>query len=480
MKLWALIGESLKRPRKPMIAMLCAFWIFLNILAQATVAMLSLNYSMDSGTNSTGIFTKHGHVSAAATDCYRIKGGCPSAPGASMITAHSYGELVQGQKNCPFQDDADIHKANQSCNYFSNTNDTYSEFAYRYNEYNPSDVVGAYPFLTDRTIRTYASQCYEYDIDWSRSPVTINTDGDNDLQTFSFYNKTYTGHLPIPVSEGAENSTTYIYNGTSTPQDEKELACGPRCLTMYAYRFAGFAASKIYSCQITVSDVLNTTHGYDWQTVSNDNARLAAASIALTGRYTNPSQVTIWQQYQLHTWGAYWEVGTHDAQFVGANMAQFAIGSLANMAHIIPKLNNLPGTLPILGVHLNNNWDYIISLAICIGVVHVLLVAMILWVSRPIIVLDDSDLSTARLLYGLVGKLGGRGSLLDGKKLAKAIQAKIAQEAQDGVSETANGQVVYGISHGHDLGMQGVLDLGADVKMKKDFKGRRFPPGRYS
>jgi len=99
---------------------------------------------------------------------------------------------------------------------------------------------------------------------------------------------------------------------------------------------------------------------------------------------------------------------------------------------------------------------------------------------RPIIVLDDSDLSTARSLYGLVGKLGGRGSLLDRKKLAKAIQAKIAQEAQDGVSETANGQVVYGISHGHDLGTQGVLDLGADVKMKKDFKGRRFPPGRYS
>jgi len=161
-------------------------------------------------------------------------------------------------------------------------------------------------------------------------------------------------------------------------------------------------------------------------------------------------------------------------------MAQFAIGSLANMAQIIPKLNNLPGTLPILGVHLNNNWDYIISLAICIGVVHVLLVAMILWVSKPIIVLDDSDLSTARLLYGLVGKLGGRGSLLDGKKLAKAIQAKIVQEAEDGVSETANGQVVYGISHGHDLGTQGVLDLGADVKMKKDFKGRRFPPGRYS
>ena len=338
-----------------------------------------------------------------------------------MTTANTYGEVVRGgQQCCPYQHDSDIKNANQTCPYFCHENGR--EFAYRYTEYNSLDTSQAYSYMIYRNVRASAGHYYQYDVDWANSPLISGTDGKNDVQVFAFTNGTFTGHLPIPRSHGAFNSTTCVYNGSATPQDETETACGPRCLWIYVLRLGSPQNSKsthIFSCPITVSEVYNAT--WDWQVLSNGNAHLGAASIALTGRYTSPpGRGTVWQQYQLYSWGSYWETYHLDAQQTGAGIAGFTVGSLAAMANLNPQ-QKVPGTLPILGYHLDTQWQYVIALTACIAGVHCLLVAIMLWIARPVVVIDDSDLCTARLLQGLAGKLEGRGSLLSGKEIAKEI-----------------------------------------------------------
>ena len=152
-------------------------------------------------------------------------------------------------------------------------------------------------------------------------------------------------------------------------------------------------------------------------------------------------------------------------------MSQFAIGSLAEMAAFNPPIT-IEGTIPTLGYHLNVEWNYSITLVACIAAAHTILVALMLRISRPIIVAGDSNMVVARLLQGLVGRLDGKASLLDGKELAKAIEKE---------GNAHDKQVVYGVrevaGEGHDSNK--VLEISSDVKVRKDLIGGRFPKGAY-
>lgn len=61
-----------------------------------------------------------------------------------------------------------------------------------------------------------------------------------------------------------------------------------------------FRDAEIFQCPITIGTVLNATG--DNQNISDEIARLAAASIALSGRQ-NADKNKSWIQYQLYTLG---------------------------------------------------------------------------------------------------------------------------------------------------------------------------------
>ena len=158
---------------------------------------------------------------------------------------------------------------------------------------------------------------------------------------------------------------------------------------------------------------------------------------------------------------SYWETQDLTAEEVGSRMSEFAIGSIAAMSVFNPQIM-IRGTLPRLGYHLSIEWQYVIALAACIAGVHFLLVALILWISRPIVVTDDSNLAVARLLKGLVDPLGHEGGLLVGSEIAEAVQK--------------GGSVSYGVSE--RVGGRS-LELGPDLQVRKRLPGRQFPAGRY-
>ena len=253
---------------------------------------------------------------------------------------------------------------------------------------------------------------------------------------------------------------------------------------MWAHKSPGAGDdSFFYQCPITVSHVSNITDPkYD---LADGMARVAASSIGLQGRFVNSSSHLIWTQYQFYPYGSVnvilpcftsgrlaelshrstWEVHSHTADHVGANMAEFAIGSISTLAKQNPR-TQLQGTVPYLGTQLEVFWRYTSALLIGITGVHFVLFVVVIYASRVVIIRDDSSLSTARLLRSVTAPLASSGTLLDGKQANQAL------------APSANGGLVYGPKQ-HETSQDYYLTMGTDVRPRIDLPDRRHPDGRY-
>ena len=150
---------------------------------------------------------------------------------------------------------------------------------------------------------------------------------------------------------------------------------------------------------------------------------------------------------------------------VGAGMAEFAIGSISTLAQRNPQLQ-MQGTVPHLGSRVSILWGYAIALLVGIAGVHLILFAIVVYASRVVIIRDESNLSTARLLRSLMDHLGSSGTLLDGKQLGQALSPRAASG------------LVYGPQH--DNKSDGYrLGFGTAVAPRTTLPNRRHPDGRY-
>lgn len=266
---------------------------------------MQLCFSIESGKNSNDTIKRNSEVfDAIKLDCYYVNGICVEEPNSAPIVAqnlaHTYGDTIRGQRSCPYTSDSEIQNAPQNCYYFSNTNG--KEFAARYAEYNPDDSARAYPFFSNRIVKTFAGECFQYEIFNFPNKIikTDSHDGIQDTWVWEYYNSTVNDTIDIPRREAALDATTYIYNGFHEPDSEEATrqTCGPRCSWLYAWHSKRNSTDRplLFRCPINVSEVSNVNN--DLQEVPNRIARLAAASIALTGRKTND-----WRQFRLYPWG---------------------------------------------------------------------------------------------------------------------------------------------------------------------------------
>jgi hypothetical protein len=108
-----------------------------------------------------------------------------------------------------------------------------------------------------------------------------------------------------------------------------------------------------------------------------------------------------------------WEIHGKDTDTVGAYMAEFAVGSLSTMAWKNPRIT-VNGSVPYFGSRINVSWPYLIALLACIAGVHFALFASAIYTGRLVVIKDDSDLSTARLLRPMAEDLGHSGTVLKG------------------------------------------------------------------
>ena len=207
-----------------------------------------------------------------------VQARCPSQVTTQSL-AHTYGEMNLAGSYCPYTEFSDVLNSKQDCQYYWRTTRNQQQLAYRFNEYNPDDTQKKYPFLTNRTITAESTQCYTYN----------ETSADNkEPRTFTYSNGTVNGSIQIPNNYLGREGTTYIYRAFHDPTAETIYKCGDRCIWMWAYKNPSGSPepSAFYQCSVNISEVNNASQPQ--HSVPNRVAKIAAASIALQGRYTGP------------------------------------------------------------------------------------------------------------------------------------------------------------------------------------------------
>lgn len=295
----------------------CIAWIALNILAQAAVAAISLTVETNDGTNWNGTYLRPGIVTAAKLNCYDdLFNGlpCQKLDGNQktiQALAHAYGDLARLNHCCPYTNQEDVVKSRHNCPYFCK--DDRQEFQYRFNEFNPDDFdpsqhvsTKAYPRFTDRTVSA-SGTCYNYSVGEDHE-----TKDGNHYYEYKDEAGSVRGNITIPLPSLAISSTTYIYRGLNPPQIAPAQKCGDRCTIVWAFRTPGNPEdgtagqpSQFYQCNVTVTAV---THADSLiKELPDDMARLAAASISLSGRLSGP-------QFQFYPYGFVYHFIQHPMQ----------------------------------------------------------------------------------------------------------------------------------------------------------------------
>ncbi|KAL8784781.1 MAG: hypothetical protein Q9213_003761 [Squamulea squamosa] len=472
-KVFLLAVESMSS--RPWTIIACTLWILLNIAAQISVALVTLTYDMVDGRSFNDTYTKHGIVNATdLTRYYNLDHpDLDPWPVTAQATAHLYGERVLRTKCGFYKNITEVVESKHDHAYYCSKNMTNPEFAYRFNEYNPGDLQETYPRFTNRTITASAGECLVYEVK-KTTDAPKDVDGRGPGKTFSYGNDTFTAEMQIPASSLGLSSTTYMYRGYHAPQDAALQTCGdPRCTWLWAYKNPQDNKTdndrdppKFYKCPITISNVTNIQK--DSQIVSDDMARIAAVSIALQGRWSGSPKSRNFRSYQFYPFGTAWEIHNQSPRHVGENMARFAIGSLANLAALNPRIH-VSGAVPYLGSHLEIRWGYVIGLFLGIILTHLFLYLSAILAVRKVAVKDDSFLAIARLLLPLLDVLGGEGTMLQSKELAKVIQANTPGEGLVVGPKLVEG----GAQPKYSMG------VGKDVRLRQEWPDHRHPAGTY-
>lgn len=264
---------------------------FIHKLAQISVAMISLTYTVVDGTSWNDTYTRPCVSNAANLTCYSFLPHSDCAGDVpSQAWAHANGDIALAFPSGAYKDTSQILNSQINNRYYCRRTRLQQEFAYRFNEYNHDDEQGSYPHFRNRTITASAGHCFKYTM--VGEPLFIS-DGNTD---YEYTNGTYHGNITVPGQTRAWDGTTYIYQGNDTPQKTVTSACGPRCIWVWAHRSRGHGEpSTFFKYPITVNPVSNATN--ETQKIPDGMASLAAASIALQDR---PSYQNSWSQYQLY------------------------------------------------------------------------------------------------------------------------------------------------------------------------------------
>ena len=197
----------------------------------------------------------------------------------------------------PYTNITEIEVSEYDPPYYCRRTPGQQEFAYRFKEHNSDDLQGIFPSFTNRIVTVSSGKCFEYS---QRNRID---DPDREAASkYTYGNETFNDTISLPNSSVGNSGTTYIYRDIERPQSVETYRCGPRCVMMWAYKAQGpKEPPTFYECPITVSSVSNTAQ--DSHDIPDSMARIAAASIALQGRWTGTIEDRRWTQYQFYAHG---------------------------------------------------------------------------------------------------------------------------------------------------------------------------------
>lgn len=251
----------------------------------------------------------------------------------------------------------------------------HQQFAYRFNEYNLKDQQGSYPFFTNRTFTAEALDCSKYN--------QVHNDG-KEPSTFSYFSTDgkVNGTIAIPRDFLGNEGTTYIFRGFHIPEEAAIYSCGDRCVKMWAYKNPSVSApGTFFECSVSISSVTNTDH--PMHEIPNNMTKIAAAAIALQGQWKGKKKDPDFEQFTFYADKTPWDIQSGEVEEVGGLFARFAMGSLAMLATIHPRMVNITGHVPHLGHSVKVYEPYFTVLLACIVVAHfAVFAATVFWIIR--------------------------------------------------------------------------------------------------
>ena len=266
------------------------------------VALVSLTYEVKSGTTYRDTYTRQGIVNAANLSTYFDREN-PSRYDLNQALAHTYGEVTRSAQDCEsYEDIMQVYKSANNPPYFCRRTPGKQEFTYRFKAYNKNDVERLYPYFTNRLVTASSGPCFKYNV--LGDPTLVpDLNGYLAAANWAFANSTYASSITIPMSSEGASATVYVYRGPDLPQLTEVNACRNRCLWIWAHQTAllGQTAPNVFQCPITISEVRNST--FDAHSIVDSVARVAAASIALQGRWEWDGKQRVWTQFQFNPIG---------------------------------------------------------------------------------------------------------------------------------------------------------------------------------
>lgn len=424
---------------KPMVFVACILWIVVNCVARMSVAFTGLTYAYDSA---GGTGTELGVVLISDKKTFWPLGIIQETKveaGAEFQTAHFFGEYSAMMAD---NRQGKVPKEDQILQW----DEQRKLWNYTFREYNPD-----YIHLVAETNRTISvtANCVAY-------PIIKGQNGK--LENITFFNSTANEVREIRDVVVRGPGATVWANPRSDVQPEPDWVCalGPRCAMIAGFQFIDEGIGEtgngtLFQCAVNVGTVRNSR--IRDHEVNDRVAFIAAGAIGLDG-FSDDPQNWLYQRYYRGT-----TFGTRvngDKGEMAMLVSRFSAGVIATMDIDNPKIRAV-GMKPWSGVLFKVYWWMLFTILGSICAVQLILGLAAVFISNTVIVKDDSELATARLLRPLVERLGPSGCALTGKEIAKTLRTSM----------------VYGVRI-DKTGQRHHLDFGEDIVPLK-----RFPDGWY-
>ncbi|KAG9230054.1 hypothetical protein BJ875DRAFT_168895 [Amylocarpus encephaloides] len=397
--------------KRPLVIIACLAWLFINILAQSGLAMISLTFSWETGNNSVSI--RPGEVTAPNMDhFYSYSASVMSDPSNittqdEMYTAHLYGGLptnygvnFSGTAPVPGQ----LYTSRDSFVFWNNRT-TQNQMEYYFYDSPPASINlwSSYATVTSRMVAAeYKCKSYQ---------VTGNGTGNSTNIIVEDVGDVFISH------KSANSITFFTEKETNTTNNQ----CGsPRCSIVEAFE-ASDTDPWYYKCNITVTPTANDPDNITY--ISDKMAAIAGSAIAQIG-YTDDGQ-----EAQIYPKGSYWgEPVGGDESAIGSLIATYALGSLAMAAIYNPPRTHW-GMAPTQGnlLVVGHRYFFYIILGL-IAACHFLFLLIVAVLANKAKIGPDSHLEMSLLLRPIAESLEGlRSNGKDTKAYQLAVESTKAR-----------------------------------------------------
>lgn len=284
--------------------------------------------------------------------------------------------------------------------------------------------------MTVRTINSSAT-CEDYKItmggyagydrdpsdpDWNKLSWVDNQD-----RNFSTY-----------VFNGATWAMTWMTNTTSETDNDgdPQYSCGLRCTQILVLQNAGNYTNgtlayppSLKRCNVTLDQVQYTDdEGFDNSTrllLPDLQARILAGAIGSTGVATNGDDL---QYNRIAGDNPFNPLTPLDLDTAASLVQAFSIGAISAMDNRgAPRFDMVGNYSPSPAQVVNVKWPYAGAILAGIPILQFLMLLGVVAFSSKAIILEPSYLTTARLLYPVLQKLGPNGPLMDVEEIAELL-----------------------------------------------------------